>query len=253
MPGASTNTWLDPDRAHLIAHRGASLHAKANTPAAIAEAARRGATDVEIDVNMTADGVLLVTHDQTVDVSGTRRWISQTESSDVLAGAADRGDTVVPLGAALGVVADTNLGVYIDVKQLLPGGVPAVADALDHAGLRDRAVAASFRADLVAEFSHTTGLVTSLLFHDPGLDLHSVERSTGCSLVHPCYDVFPDPLEMIGAAWMEAVRAAGLGVITWNTLDVDVAEAVLRLGARGVCSDDPAVLVEARNRLLHNE
>ena len=70
-------------------------------------------------------------------------------------------------------------------------------------------------------------------------------RGAEVDFVHPCYDVFPDPLGPFTSDWVRAVRATGAGVICWNTLDVAVARTVFRLGADGVCSDDPGVLVEA--------
>ncbi|MGF1474421.1 MAG: glycerophosphodiester phosphodiesterase family protein [Geminicoccaceae bacterium] len=51
----------------LFAHRGASAFAPENTLAAIGQAARRGAEWVEVDVQLTADGALVVIHDHQVD------------------------------------------------------------------------------------------------------------------------------------------------------------------------------------------
>ena len=50
-----------------IAHRGASAYAPENTVAAFDEAIRLGAKGVEFDLRMTADGVLVVLHDDTLD------------------------------------------------------------------------------------------------------------------------------------------------------------------------------------------
>ena len=46
----------------VIAHRGASRDAPANTPAAFEAAIAVGADAVELDVRRTADGVLVVHH-----------------------------------------------------------------------------------------------------------------------------------------------------------------------------------------------
>jgi glycerophosphoryl diester phosphodiesterase len=51
----------------LIAHRGASADAPENTLAALREAARQGAGWVEVDAVLTADGVPVVIHDDTLD------------------------------------------------------------------------------------------------------------------------------------------------------------------------------------------
>src|SRR5271170_5820419 len=51
------------DRVLRIAHRGASAHAPENTLAAIVKAAELGADMVEVDLQASADGVLVVLHD----------------------------------------------------------------------------------------------------------------------------------------------------------------------------------------------
>ena len=53
----------------IIAHRGASAYAPENTIAAFELAVRQGADMIELDVQRSADGVLVVFHDDT-----TERW-----------------------------------------------------------------------------------------------------------------------------------------------------------------------------------
>ncbi|HEX7132881.1 MAG TPA: glycerophosphodiester phosphodiesterase, partial [Iamia sp.] len=187
MPGGSTH-WVPGGERHLIAHRGASLFAPENSPEAVREAARRGATDVEVDVNMTADGVLLAVHDGVVAGGGVR-WISQMTEAEVRAAMGD-GEGPARLDDVLAVVAEAGLGVYLDVKQLLPGGAARLGDLVRSHGLGDRAVGASFRADLTGRLKTEGGLTSSLLFHDPGIDVHSLARGLDLDFVHPCYDVF---------------------------------------------------------------
>jgi glycerophosphoryl diester phosphodiesterase len=51
----------------IIAHRGASAYAPENTLAAFELALRQGADAVELDAKLTADGQIVVIHDQTVN------------------------------------------------------------------------------------------------------------------------------------------------------------------------------------------
>lgn len=248
------SSWVPGGERHLIAHRGASLFAPENSPEAVREAAARGATDVEVDVNMTADGVLLAVHDGAL-AGDAVRWVSQLTEAEVrtaMGGEADGGGAdgggagPARLDDVLAVVAEAGLGVYLDVKQLLPGGAVALGDLVRAHGLGDRAVGGSFRADLAGRLKAEGGLPSSLLFHDPGIDVHSLARGLDLDFVHPCYDVFgPGGLDLLTPAWVAAVRAIGVGIVAWNTLDVAVAAEVFARGADGVCSDDPGVLVEA--------
>ena len=51
----------------LIAHRGASAHAPENTLAAFDRAIELGADEIELDVRMSADGVVVAFHDDRLD------------------------------------------------------------------------------------------------------------------------------------------------------------------------------------------
>ena len=59
----------------VIGHRGAMAYAPENTLASFREARRRGATWVEIDIKLTADGVPIVMHDASLKrTTGVDRW-----------------------------------------------------------------------------------------------------------------------------------------------------------------------------------
>jgi glycerophosphoryl diester phosphodiesterase len=59
--------FVQANRPLIIAHRGASLHAPENTLAAFNMAVRQGADAIELDAKLSADGYVVVIHDQTVD------------------------------------------------------------------------------------------------------------------------------------------------------------------------------------------
>ena len=57
------------------AHRGASAYAPENTMAAFEKAVEMGADGIELDVQLTKDGELVVIHDETIDrVSDGSGW-----------------------------------------------------------------------------------------------------------------------------------------------------------------------------------
>jgi len=59
--------WNELPRPAIIAHRGDRANAPENTLAAFKQAADKGADAIEFDVKLTADGEVVVLHDQTVD------------------------------------------------------------------------------------------------------------------------------------------------------------------------------------------
>lgn len=67
----------------LFAHRGASAHARENTLEAFALALRLGATGLESDVWVTADGVAVLDHDGVIGSRLRRRPIGQVRREEL--------------------------------------------------------------------------------------------------------------------------------------------------------------------------
>ena len=63
----SSLPWSDPNKIDLYGHRGTSLLAPENTSAAFDLALEFGVDVLEIDVRLSRDNVVMVTHDEMVD------------------------------------------------------------------------------------------------------------------------------------------------------------------------------------------
>ncbi len=242
--------WRKGARRHLIARPVLERYATADLPRVVGEARAQGATDVDVAVNMTRDGVLVAIATNMVPVPGHEivRWTSQTTFDELRAAAP--GDELLRVADVLDVVADTDLGLYLDVAQLLPGGAASLGAMVRERGLVDRTVAASRRTDLVGRLKTEGQLATSLMVRDPFVDVHSIRRGLDIDFVHASYAPFGAAAEsLLEPGWVAAVLALGLGLIGWTTEDVDVAADLYGRGVDAVCSREPAVLVEAMARL----
>jgi glycerophosphoryl diester phosphodiesterase len=62
-----TNLLFDLPRPVIFAHRGASGYAPENTLTAFNLAVQQGSDAIELDVKLTADGQIVVFHDQTLE------------------------------------------------------------------------------------------------------------------------------------------------------------------------------------------
>ena len=108
----------------IIAHRGSPKAAPENTLASFRQAAREGATWVEFDVALTADGRAVVFHDdaldRTTDGAGLLNDISFDILRDLDAGAwfsrAFAGELVPTLEEALDLFAELGLGFNMEIK-----------------------------------------------------------------------------------------------------------------------------------------
>nr|WP_246329629.1 glycerophosphodiester phosphodiesterase family protein [Chthonobacter rhizosphaerae] len=110
----------------VIAHRGHWAHAPENSMSAIEAAIAAGADMVEIDTQATADGRLVVIHDETLDRTTDRRGVVADLPVDVVRGARLRHgaggsdaaltDQRVPLLAEALEAARGRIAVNVDVK-----------------------------------------------------------------------------------------------------------------------------------------
>jgi glycerophosphoryl diester phosphodiesterase len=94
----------------VIGHRGAAAYAPENTLASFREARRRGATWVETDVKLTADGVPILMHDASLKrTTGVDRLVAETKRSDLPA-------SVPTFEEAIACFAEEGLGCNVEIK-----------------------------------------------------------------------------------------------------------------------------------------
>jgi glycerophosphoryl diester phosphodiesterase len=117
LPGAAQTR-----RVVAISHRGEHLQRPENTMPAFAEAIRVGADFIEVDVQTTADGKLVLSHDATVDrcTNGKGRvgemTFEQVEALDagIKKGSEYAGTKIPTFDQALDL-ARGKIGIYVDV------------------------------------------------------------------------------------------------------------------------------------------
>ena len=131
-------------RVVAIAHRGEHLHHPENTIPAFEEAIRLGADFIEVDVQTTADGKLVLSHDATVSrcTNGQGRISEMTfEQLKALDAGVKSGPefagTRIPTFDQVLDLARGKIGIYVDVKNA------SAADLVSHIdghGMTDKVV-----------------------------------------------------------------------------------------------------------------
>ncbi len=107
-----------------FAHRGARAEAPENTLEAFALAVELGATGIETDAWLTADGVAVLDHDGAVRSGLRRRPLAEVEAADL--------PPSIPTVHQLYEVAGGSLEISVDVKA--PGAAAVVVAAARSAG-----------------------------------------------------------------------------------------------------------------------
>jgi glycerophosphoryl diester phosphodiesterase len=231
------------DRPLRIAHRGASAHAPENTLAAIAKAAELGADMVEIDLQMSADGVLVALHDadlsRATDGTGSvyARTVAELKQLD-----AGGGERIPTAEEVIACCRTHDLGIYFELK--IGFAADAVVPLIRQHRIVEQVIIASFRPDWLADVRAADAAIrTAVLFGSLHVDAVALARAAGAQYVHPCWEhQAPEPHRLLTPAWIAAVRHAGLGIISWHEERPSEIAALRRLGIDGICSNAPELL-----------
>ncbi|MEO8607268.1 MAG: glycerophosphodiester phosphodiesterase [Chloroflexota bacterium] len=228
-----------------IAHRGASAYAQENSAESFEKASAMGADMVEIDIRLTADGLPVVSHDESL----TRLFGLSTNIADLtfaqLQAAIPTGRApILTFEAVAAVCADLKLGLYLDIKEFNPASGEMVFAALDHFSLTEHSIAGSFRPDFAANIKAAhPRLRTSILYGSTHIDPVLLAQAIGADYVHPCWEnTTPEPHRLLTPEWMEKVRAANLGIVCWHEERPSEITALDALGVDAICSDTPDIL-----------
>jgi glycerophosphoryl diester phosphodiesterase len=239
----------------VIAHRGDSAHRPENTLASFASALEIGAAVVELDVQLTLDGHVVVLHDpavdRTTDGTGNVHGMELAAVRALSAGYPDRfgqawrGERVPTLSEVLTLVRD-RARVMIEIKKEsvsddVEGGIEARTIAeIRRLGLADQVALISFEhRALVRCRELAPEIARGHLFGRTGPgEVVAAARDAGCGVVMPHKGLLHDTLA-------DEVHAAGLKLATWVVDEPEELRQLARLGLYGVGSNRPGVLMQA--------
>ena len=226
---------LAGSRPILFGHRGAVGYAPENTIAGFKLALAQGATGLESDAWLAADGIPVLVHDETIRRPGRRIFVTRRTAAEL--GALDV-PTLAMLYDACGADYELSLDVKHEAVALALVAVAEAAGAIERLWLCHDEVGPLVD---VRAFSRAVCLV-----HSPDLrairdrfDLHVTELAR--------LDI--DALNMRWRAWtperIAAVHRHGLRAFAWDANDDPAFERLIGLGVDGIYSDYPDRLVAA--------
>jgi len=243
-------TWLrraEGAPALVIAHRGASAAAPENTLAAFRLAIEKGATIVECDVHLSADGVPVVIHDErverTTDGCGAVSGLTLAELRQLDAGrwrhVRFAGERIPTLDETLALCAG-RVRVVVELKR---GGGKELVDAALRSISRtvcDVAVISFGPEEVRATAERRPDLALGFLIGKGHFVEHGMARALvaardiGATFFSPQHDVVDRTL-------VEAAHAAGLPVSVWTVDDPARMTAVGDLGVDAITTNRPEV------------
>jgi glycerophosphoryl diester phosphodiesterase len=215
-----------------IAHRGARAAAPENTVEAIEQAARRGADMVEIDVHLSRDGELVVTHD--------------SPGSLTLGELRTKHPRMPTLSECLACARRLSLLVNVEIKNL-----PAAYPDIEQAVLAAIARADAIRHVLVSSFDHESlalvrqldpAIATAVLTHERLYQPADYLTRLDADALHPGGYV---PARNTVAA----LRSRRRGVNVWTENDPERMRTLIAAGVTGIITDYPDRLREVLDSL----
>jgi glycerophosphoryl diester phosphodiesterase len=233
----------------IIGHRGAKATAPENTLVSIRRAHEEGASWVEFDVKLTADGHPVLMHDETLDRTTNGRGpvrdhtLADIRRFDAGAwfGAAFRGERVPTLAEALDLMARLGMGFNLEVKPC-PGRERATAEAAlavlasSWQGDRPLPIISSFKVEsLRAARDLAPELPRGYLVERLPADWRATAEALGCRAIHPGTRGFD-------AAQARAIKSAGFALLVWTVNDSARARDLLAWGADAIITDAPATI-----------
>lgn len=241
------------DRSEILAHGGGQGAAPQNTLLALETALAMGADVLEVDVQMTGDGILILRHDDTLDrttdMTGPISEKTWTEISQADAGAKTNIEGVSFAGRGIGVPRlDNALEAFpearwiIEIKNDTELAPRALCEIISTTGTQERvlvgsfhdaamksfrkacpAVATSYSTSEVRNFVLASRVGLSRFVWSPGVAIQVPVEASGLDLTHPRF--------------IHAAKARGLRIQYWTINERDDMRTLLAEGANGLITD----------------
>lgn len=244
--------YLTHGRTDVLAHRGASgPHPPGNHPVAFAAALEAGVDHLETDVQATADGRIVVFHDERLDgvTTGSGKvadhgW-SELESVRYVADGRPTGHGLVLFDDLLATFPDAYFNVDIKTDDAVDGAV----EILRHHDARDRVCVAAFGWRRLRRIRRALGPGWCSAMSQPEIAL--VRIATRLRLPVPRFgDVVQVPrsksgVSLVDRSMIERCHRRDVAVHVWTVNDDAEMRNLISLGVDAVITDRPDAAVAA--------
>lgn len=234
----------------VIGHRGAAAMAPENTLEGLRCAAAAGAGGVEFDAKLTADGRVVLLHDETLErttdgggrVADTPFEAIRRLDAGAWFGPEWQGARVPTLEEALRLVLDLGLDAVIEIKPC-PGRAEetarSVVETVRRAWTADRGppLISSFAFEsLFALRAAAPDLPRGLLLWEQPANWAVTAAELGCRSVHCAH-------QHLTPAWAAEIKRSGYGLAVYTVNEPARARELLGWGADGIITDRPGDIV----------
>lgn len=224
----------------VIAHRGYSSMFPENTMAAFEGACELGVDYIELDVQLSKDGVPVLFHDTDMKrLTGQEGLISdytyeELQSFDVGSwfNASFAGEGIPTLQMALEYIGTQNCKVYLELKDCgqIPGFEESIVEVVRNTGMQDRIVYASFNYEYLKKIKELDS--NSKILYNTTSDKKTILQEYPAEF----YGLY---LESATADLIDAVHDAGSKAFAWTVTTPEEMTNLIAMGIDGIVTNDP--------------
>ena len=220
----------------IIGHRGASAVAPENTITAFRSAIHAGADGIEFDVRLSADGIPVVIHDDTLSrTHGLRRRVADLTGHEL-------DELGVPsLRDLFELMSGNEMLLCLEIKGSSAELAERCCELVREFSFEERTIVECFDLNVLK----LVDLKTAALF-EPRIypDKYIVDRAlaVGASVLALHHRLAKAPL-------VEKAKLAGLRVVVWTVDDRAWISRARSLGIEALITNDPATMIEAADRM----
>ncbi len=235
----------------IFAHRGASQYAPENTMAAFALAQEQKADGIELDVQLSKDGEVVVIHDETIDrVSNGKGAVGDFTLEELRAfsfgnGMEGYGSEGIPtLREVLQMIRPWEMKLNIELKTGIywyPQMEEKVVRLVREEGMEDRVIYSSFNHYSISRIQELAPEArTAWLFGDVMLDVAGYARKHGVHGLHPAL------YHVKMADFLKQYLESGLDVRVWTVNEQADMEMLFGAGVTAVITNRPDLAYQVR-------
>ncbi|MBK8931434.1 MAG: glycerophosphodiester phosphodiesterase [Chloroflexi bacterium] len=256
-PGPS-HPFARNGRPIIIGHRGAAGHLPENTMLSFQQAADWGVDGLELDIHLTADGVIVVCHDEFVERTTNGRGLIKektlAELQQLDAGyhfTPDNGQTFPFRGQQFTIptledmfTAFPNHWINIDMKQKEPSLVRPFVNLIRQRHMEHNVMVGSFHRETVAEFRRALPEAASVgSLRETARLLAQSRLGLGRWFRSPAKAVQPSEYHgrwrIVTPQFIQAAHQSGTAVHVWTVNEPADMQRLVDWGVDGLISDYP--------------
>lgn len=225
----------------IIGHRGAAGYEPENTLRSFRKAIEIGVDWIELDVRQTADGHLVVIHDDTVDRTtnghGRIREMSLTELKNLDAGKGDR----VPTLEEVINLAKGRVKMIVEIKE--DGTEVEVLNAIEKNDLVEETIISSFHFDPLRRIKELSpGIMTAGIASKLPIEFHRLHNVFLADTIFLRKDI-------VSAGIVDEAHRDGFLVCVWNVDDSREVAKYADMGVDFISSNYPDRLKQVESTL----